>query len=378
MAALVLTALGAFGLALTVWLLRPAAGFAAAHLAFAAGITPLILGAMTYFVPVLTRGGAPGPPVGFAPWLAMAGGALAAAAFAAPEIHPLGIPAGAVLGLIAALGMLAWMSARARGTIGSPHPCLYWYLAAGACLVLALAAILLAQALPAHHRALRVFHLHLNLLGFVGLTALGTLQVLVPTAAGQADPHAHARLRRDLPWALAGVLVSAASAAWAPRLAVVGVALVLAPVARMAFAWQRRYRRQILARDGALPPLAMALAGYAVLVATGLWHAAGGDMVAAFFAGFLLPLVSGAASQLLPVWLRPGPQGAWHEQARAILGRSSAVRAVAFALAGLLAYAGAPRASMVLAACGLGMFLARLAIFALAAVRRARRSGDSP
>ena len=111
---------------------------------------------------------------------------------------------------------------------------------------------------------------------------------------------------------------------------------------------------------------------------TGVWHAAGSGVVAAFFAGFLLPLVSGAATQLLPVWLRPGPQGTWHKQARDTLGRSSALRGLAFALAGLIAYAGAPTAGMLLAACGLGIFVARLAGLPLATGKHARRPGDSP
>ena len=51
----------------------------------------------------------------------------------------------------------------------------------------------------------------------------------------------------------------------------------------------------------------------------------------------MLPLVSGAASQLLPVWLRPGIQSDWHARLRARLGRYGGVRAVLFCLGGIAA-----------------------------------------
>jgi hypothetical protein len=64
----------------------------------------------------------------------------------------------------------------------------------------------------------RLVHLHLNTLGFIGLTAIGTLHVLMPTVLGQPDPLVAQRLqppvavdalggvgaerpcRRGLPW----------------------------------------------------------------------------------------------------------------------------------------------------------------------------------
>lgn len=57
----------------------------------------------------------------------------------------------------------------------------------------------------------------------------------------------------------------------------------------------------------------------------------------AFVSGFMLPLVSGAASQLLPVWLRPGVQSTWHARLRDSLGRYGGVRAVLFCLGGIAA-----------------------------------------
>jgi hypothetical protein len=55
---------------------------------------------------------------------------------------------------------------------------------------------------------------------------------------------------------------------------------------------------------------------------------------------FLFPLVSGAAGQLLPLWLKPGQQTAWHERARLRLTYASGLRAMLFVAAGLLVLAG--------------------------------------
>lgn len=112
----------------------------------AVGATPLIFGAMSHFIPVLTRtrtatAGLLGIPV-----LALAGGALA---------------------VIAASALLVWH--RRAGMLGRPHPCLAWYETALACLVLALVAILASVFWPQQAMALRRLHLHLNTLGFVGL-----------------------------------------------------------------------------------------------------------------------------------------------------------------------------------------------------------------
>lgn len=45
-----------------------------------------------------------------------------------------------------------------------------------------------------------------NALGFIELTAVATLQVLMPTAAGRSDPQSGTRLYYDLKWAAGGIL----------------------------------------------------------------------------------------------------------------------------------------------------------------------------
>jgi hypothetical protein len=226
--------------------------------------------------------------------------------------------------------------------LGRPHPGLAWYEAALASLALALVAVLLGAIWPQQAMALRRLHLHLNTLGFIGLTAVGTLSVLLPTVTGRPDPDAGPRLRRDLPWAVAGTLLVAVGAAWFAPLAGFGGALWAIPLVRLGASWLRRYRAEILALHGAAPLLAAALAGFATSLLFGIAAVAlpAFNPTSAFVAGFLLPLVSGAASQLLPVWLRPGVQGGWHTRLRGSLGRYGGARAVLFSMSGIVAGTG--------------------------------------
>lgn len=310
----------------------------AAHVAFALGILPLILAAMAYFVPVLTRGAGAGALGRWPPLLAWAGGGLAVWAFATDFVLAKLHPAATLAGL-GALMLGIWTLRRARAMFGPRHPGLDWYLAALGFLVLALFAVLLMPAFPAQRQALRLFHLHANLLGFVGLTALGTLQVLLPTCLGQADPEAVLRLRRDLKWAVGGALVVALAVSSAPTLAALGALAYLVAVLRMVLAWRRRFGRALLAWHGAAPSLLAATAGLCGLMGLGVLHGVGllaaRPAVAGFVLAFLLPLVSGAAAYLLPIWWRPGPQGDWHWRWRARLTRWGGLRGLAFFAIGM-------------------------------------------
>jgi hypothetical protein len=224
-----------------------------------------------------------------------------------------------------------------------------WYLAALGFLLLALLAIMLMPLFPSQRNALRLFHLHANLLGFVGLTALGTLQVLLPTCMGKPDPGAAPRLRSDLKWAAAGALLIAVGAASllpktisvaAPFLALAGTLLYGGVVLRMLHGWQSGFGMALLQVHGAAPSLTAAAAGLLSLLALGAAHGFGWlearPAVAGFVVAFLLPLVSGAAAHLLPVWLRPGGQNQWHRTLRARLCRWGGVRGLSLLLLGLL------------------------------------------
>jgi len=335
----VFLALAAFAAAL-LW--PPHAGRAATlHLILAVGAMPLIFGAMSHFIPVLTRTRSAVAGLLVIPVVGLAGGALVVAALSLPDLF-WGRHAGALLALTAAGALFVWSRRRRAGMLGRPHPCLAWYETALACLVLALLAILASAIWPQQTIALRRLHLHLNTLGFIGLTALSTLAVLLPTATGKPDPQVGPRLRRDLPWAVSGTLLVAIGAAWFAPLAGIGGLLWAIPLVRLGTSWLRLYRAEILALHGAAPLLAAALTGLALSLLVGAVAVAlpASTPTAVFVAGFLLPLVSGAASQLLPVWLRPGVQNAWHARLRGSLGRYGGARAVLFCISGIVAGTG--------------------------------------
>ncbi|MBI5437046.1 MAG: hypothetical protein HY937_08075 [Nitrosomonadales bacterium] len=335
--ALVLTAVAGFAAALVLPWAVPLLPAAHAHLALALGIMPLIFGAMTHFVPVLTRSAVPHVGIKIIPVLMLAAGALAVFSFAAAnQIYYLA----AFLALAAAAIFFGWILSRASGPLNKPHPCLHWYLAAIACLMLALAAVAAMALWPEQRLALKRLHLHLNTLGFVGLTAIATLQVLLPTAVGRFDQQAAARLRRDMKWALGGTLLVAAGAAWLKPLAWLGAMLWAVPLIHLGKAWLALYAGEVLRWHGAAPSLTAALAGFAATLLFGVLHAGGilntTGSAHAFILAFLFPLVTGAASQLLPVWARPGPQTAWHAQARQKLGLAGGIRGMLFLGGGIL------------------------------------------
>jgi hypothetical protein len=333
------------------------------HLAFALGVMPLIMGAMTHFVPVLTRTrGAPRSVECFAA-LAWLGGALIVVffMFTLPEVFR---SVAALLGLSAVVGLAVWQARRAKEALGGAHPGLRWYLAALACLGVSLLAVLAMAVWPQQMLALKRLHLHLNLFGFVGLSAVGTMQVLLPTAAGHSDPQVATRLRADLTAALGGTGLIAIGAAWLPLLSWLGLLLWLMPLNHLMRAWLARYRAEIFCLHGAVPLLAVALTGFSIALVAGGAHGAGWmdstGVAHLFVFSFLFPLVSGAVGQLLPLWFRPGRQTEWHEYARQRLTFASGARAVLFLVAGLLAMAGFKWASW--------LALAALLPFALAVV----------
>ena len=337
--------------ALVLWFAPPLRGVApqaAAHLAFALGAMPLILAAIAYFVPVLTRSAAPQPWVAATPALAWTG----AVALLAGFTDLAGLIAASHVAFafagVAAFSMGTWIVRRARATVGALHPGVAWYLAALGFLLAALLAVPAMALWPEQRAALRQFHLHVNLLGFVGVTAIGTLQVLLPTSIGRADGRASGRLVTDLKFACCGVLLLAAGAAFSVPglspgagrpLAVAGALLFVFAPLRMATCWVVAYGERLGSLHGAAASLVLACVGLIGLTFAGIGHAlgflAGRDTVVGFVPAFLLPLVSGAATQLLPVWLRPGPQGEWQLRLRAKLGRLAGLRALLMVSGGL-------------------------------------------
>ena len=340
------------------------------HLILAVGVMPLILSAMVYFVPVLTRGRPAAASMTLAPLLALAGGAMATVAFLGGAGAPLLFTAAGAVALLAVIAVAAWASWRATDCVGGPHPCLTWYLAALICVGTALGAVLLIHQWQDQYYAIKRFHLHLNTLGFIGLTAFGTLQVLMPTATGVADESAADRLRSGWPWALAGTLVAALAAGWWPTAGWIAGLLWLVPVGRALWSWRERFPGPVFTWHGAPPLLAAGLAGLAVSLVLGALHGAGrldaAGAVTFFVMGFLFPLVAGALTHLLPLWLRPDEP--WRAAARARLGRFNGALALLFPGSWLLAQAH-PRLGAALALAGIASFGFKLALVAVSALR---------
>ena len=338
--ALVFLALVAFAAAL-LW--SPHAGRAAAlHLILAVGAMPLIFGAMSHFIPVLTRTRNAAAGLVSLPVLALAGGALAVGALSLAR-PVLGALCGGAAGRGRSQRATRLEPAPTRRDAGPapPLPGLVRNRAG------------LSRAGPARHSRQR------------------DLAAADDRPAPSSSPSQHARLRRAdcreharraaadrcrqtrsasrpaaAPRSAVGGRRHAAgrlsAAAWIGPLAWIGGALWAVPLVRLGASWLRLYRAEILALHGAAPLLAAALAGLAFSLIFGAMAPMAvaewlrpTEPALAFVSGFMLPLVSGAASQLLPVWLRPGVQSHWHAKLRDSLGRYGGVRAVLFCLAGL-------------------------------------------
>lgn len=310
------------------------------HVLFAAGVLPLILGAMLYFVPVLTRSlPAHGailliPPAAFALGI---GVVFALSGYA----DSLPLLAGGILLLVCI--EIVWMLRRRARVLGAPHPGIDWYVYALIALVLALTMIVSRAFWPEHWGAARNLHLHLNLFGFLGLTAIGTLRVLLPTVLGAADPSAALFLRRQLPVAACAAPAIAFGAAFWKPLAILGALAWLWVVVQLLLAmraWQGRW----LHWHAASTSLMAAGLGWALLLLAGIAHALGQMTSDALFAvlifGFLLPLVTGATSHLLPVWRWPGCATPAQALMRQRLTQYSAARAGAFWISAAAGYAG--------------------------------------
>lgn len=332
---------------------------AVAHLAFAAGIVPLIFAAMLHFVPVLTRTGDPGRWMPHLPEASRLAGLIAVGAMQGLVPYFL-LTAMATVDAVLAAVLLGWIARRARAALGSPHPCWRWYAGALLCLILALAAVILSALMPELRLALRLLHLHLNTLGLVGLAALGTLPVLMPTALGKPDPEAAANLRRRLWPVLGGVALVALGSALAWPLAVFGAGCLFHGVTGLLFQWRRRYGWPVLLADGAAASLLAATCGLWLVLAGGIAHGAGlvdaRPTLLGWGVGFLLPLVTGALTQLLPVWRWPGPQIPARGTMRKKLAATGRWRATCFFLGGGALLAGQPAFAGVMLLGGIGLF----------------------
>jgi hypothetical protein len=124
--------------------------------------------------------------------------------------------------------------------------------------------------------------------------------------------------------------------------------------------WGRRFGLAALWNDGAAASLSLAVAGMLALLIAGVLHGMGllsaRPSIGAWAAGFLMPLVTGALSQLLPVWRWPGPVTPARGLMRTKLAATGRWRGFLFMAAGVLIAAGQTLPGQALAAAGMGLF----------------------
>jgi hypothetical protein len=199
------------------------------------------------------------------------------------------------------------------------------------------------------------------------------LPVLLPTVMGQGDPDAAGWLRRRLWPAFAGVLAISFGAGLFWWLAVPGAAVLFVVGFGLLGQWFRRYGGRRLLNDGAAASLVAALLGLLLNLMAGVAHAAdllvARPAIAAWALGFLLPLVTGALTQLLPVWRWLGPVIPARALMRQKLASKGVWRAGFFLLGGLALLAGIPIVGGVFAGLAIGLFA-----FALLQAMRVSRS----
>lgn len=232
---------------------------------------------------------------------------------------------GACLLLVAAVAAhLVVLVRMGRGAFGGRlRPVVGYYRVASVALIAgAVLGWLLAVggAAPERYDTLRLAHLHVTLLGWIGLPVLGTLFMLWPTALGVHMHHRTTRVSREVLWLTGGGLLAAVSglAHGSRWFAAGGVALYAAGtvVAAWLFARTVRGHRPVSAASAwslaaGICWLLLAVTGDAVLLATRSLTQARegvGALVSMLLIGFVAQVLIGALTYLLPVVLSGGPR----------------------------------------------------------------------
>ncbi|PYH01398.1 copper oxidase [Arthrobacter stackebrandtii] len=253
-----------------------------------------------------------------------------------------------VLTLVGSIGVglaVAWhavvLGLRAVKALPSRFGPTVWYYVA-ACLLLpvgaGVGAALAAGPGGELHARLLLVHMSVNVLGFVGLSVLGTLMTLLPTMLRtRVADGAESVARHGAVPLLVGVLAIAGGAAsGAMALSVMGLAVYMAGVVYICLPLARVVRTKApvsfapLSAVAALVWLLVALVWLLVLVLTaGSWQGLhrGIEVVAPVLAvGFAAQVLGGALTYLVPVVLGGGP--ALVKRRTAILDKAAVLRVV--------------------------------------------------
>ncbi|WP_102510279.1 multicopper oxidase domain-containing protein [Sanguibacter massiliensis] len=300
---------------------------------------------------------------------------------------PVTLAGAAVVGLAVAWHGAA-LARSTRGALTGPLAvCVRFYVAAAWLLPFGAAAgVLLARgAGPGWHARLVLAHTGLNVLGFVGLTVLGTLVTLWPTMLRTTmDPRAVRAVTPTLAWTLGGLGIGVVGALTGVRLLaaagvvayVVGVFCALVPMAGAARRRPPASFATLSAASAVVWWLGTLVTVVVLLVVTPSWTALEarlGALTVPLVGGFAAQVLLGALTYLVPVVLGGGPAGVRTTAAR--LERGALTRIVV-ANGALLVFvlpgSSALRALSSIAALGAGVSFLVLLALALWDHRRAR------
>src|SRR6185312_16173174 len=306
---------------------------------------------------------------------------------------PLVLTGGSIIGVVA-IAHATTLTVQLRGGLPARFaPLVHYYIAAGLSLVIgvALGVIMARASLPASvHDRLFPAHVGFNLLGWVGLTVVGTFILLWPTVLGtRASETAKGTARSTLILLCGGVVLYGLFCLADLRPGIVAAVVVYVAGIVLVLVDAVRQARRSPPSSFAAWSLAAAMVWFVVcslalgiLVATAPSWADAHDrlawLVGPFAVGFAAQIVLGAMSYLLPVVLGGGPDAA--RRSAAELGRGGMFRVVVTNL-GIVVYL-LPASSLVHVMMSLLVFVVLvsflpLAVRAVLASRRAPSGADA-
>jgi nitrite reductase (NO-forming) len=232
-----------------------------------------------------------------------------------------------ILGAIGVAAAVIWHGAdlwgKARHALASRFAgTIHYYLSAAAVLPIgiSLGAILARDIADPWHSRLLAAHALLNLLGWIGLTVVGTLMTLWPTMLRtKIIPGAEAAARRGLPLLLIGLGIALAASLlaqpWAAGIGLLaylaGIVLIARPFVLAGIAKPPREYSTYSAAAAMLWLVICLVATVWVFFTAGEWADATAGftwLTPALAAGFAAQILFGALSYLLPVVLGGGPR----------------------------------------------------------------------
>lgn len=299
----------------------PASGWLMVHLLLLGAVTHSILVWSWHFAQALLRGPTPDNRAMVARLAGLNVAVVAVVASMMADILWLTLVGSIGVGLVVAAHAVA-LGRRALKALPSRFGPTVWYYVA-ACLLLpigaGLGAALAAGTSGEAHARLVLAHMGVNVLGFVGLSVLGTLTTLLPTMLRtRVAEGAESVARQGVVPLLAGVLLTAAGAgAGVMVLCTVGLLIFLGGVVFMAAPLSKAVRGKpptTFAPLSAIAALVWLIVGLVWLVLLTLTTPAWMDLhrgieavVPVLAAGFAAQVLGGALTYLVPVVLGGGP-----------------------------------------------------------------------